>query len=203
MIKKLTRRHFFRYSSNGLVSAALYRTFLKDQAFGIASKPKLVICTSPNGHYSFDSTKNALSKNLSGSASKNALYIQGLSNACAAQDWHGAEGALLSFSTTNVGPSFYTAIPGLTKAYLDIGVGNAQYARDSSGGQVSAFTTASSAMSSLFSGTRLALTNQEIFLLQSGDKSILDPCLEDIATLKSMLGSDGAIFDDYLYSLHR
>ncbi len=210
IIKRINRRSFFRYASNGIIAGALGRVFQETQAFGIEGSLKLLICTTPNGHFSFDSTRTALSSSLSPSTlSQYALFLKGLDNASTVNeggegigDWHGGESALLSFNTfKSSGPSFYTTIAGLNKAYLGVDVGDRVYARDSSGGQVAVLNDPSSALRSVFGGSALRLNSYDMALVQSGKKSILDSCLEDVSRIRRDLGGDGALFDDYVYAL--
>lgn len=210
LIKKINRRSFFRYASNGIIAGALGRVFQETQAFGEEGRLKLLICTTPNGHFDFQSTKAALSSSLSADTlSRYALFLNNMDNASTVNeggqgigDWHGGESALLSFNTfKSSGPSFYTTIPGLKKAYLGVDVFDRVYARDSSGGQVAVLNDPAAAMGSIFGGSALKLNSYDMALIQSGQKSILDPCLDDINKLKAELGSDGALFDDYVFAL--
>ena len=56
-------------------------------------------------------------------------------------------------------------------------------------------------MSTVFGGARYQLTSQQLGLLAADKMHVLDPCLEDIRSLRKQLGADGVLFDDYLYSI--
>ncbi|SMF11439.1 DUF1552 domain-containing protein [Pseudobacteriovorax antillogorgiicola] len=208
--KRITRRTLLKYASHTMILGALGRTFQETQAFGAEGKLKLLICTTPNGHFSSAATQAALSSALSPAIlSADALFIEGLNNATTVNeggqgvgDWHGGESALLSFNTgKSAGASFFSSIPGLSKANLGIGVGDRGYARDSSGGQVQIIENPQTAMATAFGQSLRKVNSYDLALIQSGQKHLLDPCMEDIKTLRKQLGADGAMFDDYLYAL--
>ena len=209
--QRVSRRNFLRFVSHGLVAGALSRTFLATKAFGAEGRLKLLLLTTPNGHFSSEATREAFTQVLSPSVAQQASFLEGLDFAATINesgqgvgDWHGGESALLSFNEQKFsGPSFYTSIPNLQKTYLDIGVGDRVYARDSSGGQVNSLNDPALALQATFGGNALGLNSYQSAAIRSGKMHVLDPCLDDIRRLRRELGSDGAIFDDYLYALQQ
>ena len=211
LVKKINRRSFLRHCSNGIIAGALGRTLMETQAFGQEGTLKLLLCTTPNGQFSSEATRQAFSAAISpATLAANALFLEGMNNASTVNengdgvgDWHGGESALFSFNTSKAsGPSFYTALSGLNKAYLGVDVGDRVYARDSSGGQVTVQNDPGTALASVFGGSLLRLNSFDARLVQEGKKSILDPCLDDVKRLRRDLGRDGAMFDDYVYALN-
>ncbi|MDD9951998.1 MAG: hypothetical protein OXT67_10600 [Zetaproteobacteria bacterium] len=203
--KKVTRRHFTRYVSHSLIGAALSRTFIETRAFGAEGRLKIMLCTTPNGHMDFASTKSALMSGLSSTAGQGqALFIKGLMNSCYNSDWHGSEGGLFGLHAVKQGkPSFYTTtISNTEQVVLAVSRGqNPAYPRDSSGGATKAFTTPEGVLKrklGLFLG---GINTFNLAEVKKGKQHVLDQSLADIRKIRQQLGSDGRIFDDHLYAL--
>ncbi len=203
---KLSRRHFFGYASHSMLAAALWRTFLTTTAFGAVGRKKILILTTPNGHHNPMDTSTALLSSLDPAARAQALILNGLNNAVtqSGQDWHGGESALLSFAMNKErGPSFFTSLglPNTDVRYLAVDVADRHYAIDSGRQPIKPFEDPALAMQSIFGMSLRDSSRMNMALVQDGRKHVLDSCLEDIKKLRSMLGEDRHIFDDYLNQL--
>ncbi|SMF00574.1 DUF1552 domain-containing protein [Pseudobacteriovorax antillogorgiicola] len=204
---KLSRRHFFNYASHTLVAAALWRTFQSTRAFGAEGRKKILICTNPNGHHNSQDTAAALQMGLGSKAKAQTAILQGLDFEVtrAHGDWHAGEMSLLSFSKDQKSrvPSFFTSL-GLSNndiKYLGIDVGNRHYAIDSAGNPINAIEDPSLAMRSFFGRSLQSVNSYDLALIESGRKNMLDPCLDDVKRLRSLLGQDKELFDNYLHHL--
>ncbi|MES2744998.1 MAG: DUF1552 domain-containing protein [Bdellovibrionota bacterium] len=208
---RVNRRSFARYVSHSMMAAALSRLFTETQAFGATGSLKTMICTSPNGHVNWESTRAAIKGAMDPALfSKYVLFLENINNAATynemtgntSGDWHVAEGALLSFRPTkDDGPSFFSPLSNLKKIHLTVNSSSRTYIKDTSGGNVALLSDPATAMRTIFGQSYNALSNTDLKLIENGKKNILDPCLDDIKSLRTRLGSDGAHFDDYLYSL--
>lgn len=203
---KLNRRHFFTYASHSMLAAALWRTFLSTTAFGAVGRKKILILTTPNGHHNAIDTSTALLGSLDAAAKAQALILNGLNNAVtqSGQDWHGGESALLSFATNKErGPSFFTSLglPNTDVRYLAVDPADRHYAIDSGRQPIKPFEDPALAMQSIFGMSFRGASQMNMALIQDGKKHVLDACLEDIKKLRSLLGEDRHIFDDYLNQL--
>ncbi|MFK7872170.1 MAG: hypothetical protein AB8C84_03220 [Oligoflexales bacterium] len=199
---KINRRRFTQYLGNSLVASALSRTFTTTQAFGAEGKLKLMICTSPNGHMNSQITKQAFTSVIDPAIiAKHGLFINGMKGANYAGDWHGGEAGFLGFrGGKGSAPSFYTTIPQITKTYLSIGGDN--YPRDSVGNAVNTIKNPADALKQNF-GLNLTTSQYNLNLIEQGKKGILDPAISDIKKIKSLLGQDSVLFEDYMESLYK
>ncbi|SMF00118.1 DUF1552 domain-containing protein [Pseudobacteriovorax antillogorgiicola] len=205
---KLTRRNFFNYASHTIVAAALWKTFQSTRAFGAQGRRKILICTSPNGHHNFQDTANALQNGLSDKTKAQTLVLEGLNFAVTqgGLDWHFGETCLLSFSDSKQrAPSFFTAL-GLNNndiKYLGVDVGDRHYAHDSGSNPINAIQDPQLAMRTFFGRSFQSVNSHDLALIQSGKKNVIDPCLDDVKRLRNLLGSDAAIFNNYLDQLQK
>ncbi|MBC7530770.1 MAG: DUF1552 domain-containing protein [Oligoflexus sp.] len=207
MSPKISRRSFNRYLSNSMIAAALSRVFYDTQAFGAVSTKKLIICMNPNGHANFDTTQSNFKNTLNPAVySKYGQFVSGLKNASADQDWHGGEGAFLSFATRGKSntPSFFSTL-GLESIHFSAVSGNGSngsaYGRDSTGGALDIFRNPATAVNTIFGKSMTSVNPSDAAAIQAGKMSLIDPCLEDVKSVQNKLGSDKVIFQEYLDSL--
>jgi hypothetical protein len=203
MAPKIDRRTFARYVTNSMIGAALSRVFSETHAFGATASRKLIICMHPNGHMDFNTSMGALQAGMgAGVAAKHGLFVSGLKNATNVGDWHGGEGAFLSFGTNgkNQTASFFSTLPSESIHFNAIKVGSA-YGRDSQGGALDVFSSPSDAVKAVFAKSYTSINNFDSQKIESGKMSVLDPCLDDVKAIQNRLGSDKALFQDYLDAL--
>lgn len=198
---KFGRRQFAKYISHGFIAGALSRTLIETRLFAASGRPKLLICTSPNGHFSAEATKAAFQSVLDPQRDAAfSLYLSGLRNSCYSGDWHGAESGLFGFREgKGSAPSFFSAFTSLEKTYLTIDA--SRYSRDSAGGEVTNY----SKVKDLLEGTSFQIGpgNEMSDAQTTSDSSkIIDPLFSDVKKIKSLLGTpEGHIFEDYVDSL--
>ncbi|RZA25191.1 MAG: DUF1552 domain-containing protein [Proteobacteria bacterium] len=205
---KVSRRTFTRYASHSMIGAALMRTFAETQAFGQEGMLKLMICTSPNGHFDTATTRGVFQANMDAAVfNKYVLSLdkfnsaQTFSTSSSVGDWHGAQGGLLSFRDgKGDGASFFASLNNLKKVHMSVEVSQA-LARDSAGGILPTLQDPAAAMRSIFGNNFINVNSTDLALIEAGKKNILDPNLDDVKAIKKRLGADGVMFDDYIASL--
>lgn len=203
MSPKITRRSFARYLSNSMISAALARVFYDTQAFGAVGKKKMIICMNPNGHMDFNTSQAAFKGSMDPAVfSKHGLFVHGLKNATNVGDWHGGEGAFLSFGTNgkNQTASFFSTL-GVDSIHFNAIKVSGVYGRDSTGGALDVFYSPDGAVKAVFGKSFTSLNNVDAAAIDAGTMSVIDPCLEDVKSIQNKLGSDKAMFQDYLDAL--
>ncbi|RYZ71828.1 MAG: DUF1552 domain-containing protein [Proteobacteria bacterium] len=203
MAPKIDRRTFARYVTNSMIGAALSRVFYETQAFGATGKKKLIICMHPNGHMDFNTSQAMIKSGMDAAvASKHALFVNGLKNTTNVGDWHGGEGAFLSFGGNgkNQTPSFFSTF-GAESIHFNAMKVQGVYPRDSQGGALDVFTSPADAVKNVFGKSFTSLNVTDRQAIDAGTISVLDPCLEDVKSIQNKLGSDKALFQDYLDAL--
>ena len=199
---KFDRRQFAKYLTHGFIAGALSRTLVESSLFAATGKTKLLICTSPNGHFSSEATQAAFKGVIDAQKDQNySLYLTGLRNSCYSGDWHGAESGLFGFRDgKGSAPSFFSAFSNLDKTYLTID--GSRYPRDSAGGEVTNYSKVKDLLEGKFSQAGTGTNSNPSGQAGSNSNNIIDPLFSDVKKVKSLLGAgEGNLFEDYVDSL--
>lgn len=201
---RLTRRSFAKYLGFSVVSYPFLRTLQSHEAFGEVPRKKICIITHPEGHdiNNWDETRSAI---LGTPLQQRTSFIRNIrlqSNGIS----HGAEQAILRAGTNESLDTFLEREHGIRALRLGLGINPSNpssiVSHNEQGGAARILLDPMAAFQEVF-GMNLALYNSvDRADLVRGKKSIMDPCLEDIKSLKNRLGSMSPIFDDYIYSLN-